>query len=80
MQRIHDGAYLNALSRLRLALKTNANSLQILPYSFDNFFISSQWSLIIDIFKFNTSLYRFLLKFLKFVGYSSIAFLVRRNN
>ena len=63
---------------MRLALKTNANSLQILEYFFDNFFIFSQWPLIFDIIKFNTCLYRFLLKILKSVGYSSIVFLVRR--
>ena len=54
------------------SLKTNANSLQIFQYFFYNFFIFSQWPLIFDIIKFNTSLYRFLLKFLKIVGYSSI--------
>ena len=38
---IHERAHSNALSRLRLALKTNVTnfSLQILPYFFYNFFI-----------------------------------------
>ena len=62
--------------RLRLALKSIANSLQILPFSFITFFIFSQWPLKFGITKFNTSLYRFLLKVLKIVGYSSIVFLV----
>ena len=47
----------NALSRLRLALKTSANSLQFYRVSFINFFIFSQWPLIFGITKFNTSLY-----------------------
>ena len=59
-----------------VSLKTIANSLQILPYFFNNFFIFSQWPLIFDLTKFNTSLHRFLLKFLKVVRYSSIVFLV----
>ena len=40
-------------------------------------FISSQWgmaALIFDIIKFSKSLYRFLIKFLKIVSYSSIVF------
>ena len=48
----------------------------VLQYFLNSFFIFSQWVLIFDITKFNTSLYRFLLKVLKIVGYSSIAFLV----
>ena len=48
----------------------------VLPYCFNNYFIFSQWPLIFVIIKFNTSLYRFLLKFLKIVRYSSIVFLV----
>ena len=60
-------AHSNALSRkcsLSIAprTETNANSLQILPYFFYNFFIFSHWPLKFDIIKFNTCLYRFLLK------------------
>ena len=80
-QLLHLTLHLNTLSReyaVSIAPRTenHANLLQILPYSFYNFFISSQQSLIFDIIKFNTSLYRFLLTFLKIVGYSSILFLV----
>ena len=32
----------------------------LLPYFFNNFFIFSQWPLIFDLTKFNTSLHRFL--------------------
>ena len=43
---------------------------------FNNFFIFSQLPLIFDIIKFNTNLYRYLLKFLKIVWYSSIVLIV----
>ena len=58
---------LNVLSRFVLRAQVIATSLQILPYFFYNCFISSTWPLIFYIIKFNTSLYRFLFKFLKFV-------------
>ena len=67
----------NALTRLRVALKTNAISMQIFQYFFDKFFDFSQWPLIFYISNINTSLYRFLLKFLNFVIYTSLQFLVR---
>ena len=65
---------MNTNSRLSFALKTNV--LQILQYFFSNFFIFSHWPLIFDIIKFNTSLYRFLLKCFIFESNYSIAFLV----
>ena len=66
----------NALIRLRLALKTNANSMQIFQYFFDNFFVFRQWPLIFYISNINTGLYRFLLKFFNFGIYTSLPFLV----
>ena len=67
----------NDLIRLRVALKTNANSMQIFQYFFDNFFVFSQWQLIFYISNMNTRLYRFLLKFFNFGIYTSLPFLVR---
>ena len=66
----------NELIRLRLALKTNANTMQIFQYFFDNFFVFSQWPLIFYISNTNTSLYRFLLNFFNFGIYTSLPFLV----
>ena len=59
-------AHLNTLFRefaLSIAPRTE-NSLQILPYFFYNFLIFSYWTIIFDIFMFNTSLYWFLLNVL----------------
>ena len=50
--------------------------LQILTYFFYNIFIFSHWPLIFYIIKFNTSLYRFLLKNFNFESNYSIPFLV----
>ena len=57
---------MNARTRLRVALKTNAISLQILAYFFDNFFIFRGWLLIVYLStdNSNTSLYLLLLNFL----------------
>ena len=67
----------NAFTRLHVALKTNAISMQIFQYFFDNYFVFSQWPLIFYNSNINTSLYRFLLKFFNFGVYSSLPCLVR---
>ena len=67
----------SALSRLRFPFSNEVHckfTAISLSNFFNNYFIFSQWPLIFDIAKFNTSLYRFLLKFLQIVGYSSIYF------
>ena len=70
-------AIVNSLFPIRFALKTNANSIMIFHYFLYNFLIFSQWPLMFGRVKLNSGLYRFVLKILKFEGYSSIVFLVR---
>ena len=59
--------------------QTNAISMQIFLYFFDNFFVFNQWSLIFYNSNINTSLYQFLLKIFNFGIYTSLPFLVRSN-
>ena len=71
---------LNALSLLRLPMKSIANLLQVqYRISLITFLLFFHWPLIFNIIKFSTSLHRFLLKLLKLVGYSSIVLLLRRS-
>ena len=57
----------NTISIARFPLESIRNSLQILPYFFNNYFSFSQWPRIFYKIKFNISLYQFLLKFFKIV-------------
>ena len=66
----------NLLSPMSFALNTIANSITIFHYFLYNFLIFSKWPLIFDIIKFNSSLYRLVLKILKFKGYRLKVFLL----